>query len=215
MRRKIIVLAKSPRETQWVLADAMDAQMASCLHECLLMDTLEKASAVPDAELSVRPATSDDVDFLRAISPDYALCMASDDVMEQVYSQGYATVLLSADAPTLPARFMELAFDALAMDDVDVALGPCDTGGWYLLGMKHPRHEMLELAETCDWGELEERASALSLRWYVLPGWRCVRGPDDLRALKDELTKPLYAGRSAPRTRRFLRSTETASPTAR
>src|SRR5665647_1544176 len=142
MRRVIIVLAKTPEETTAGLRSIIEAQAASCLHECFLLDTLEKAAAVPDADLVVCSATEDDLTFLQQVSPKWTQYVPGDGrdtaarmayCIEQVRNTDTAVVTIGADAPTLPARSLELAFDALASEDVDLVLGPCAGGGLYLI----------------------------------------------------------------------------------
>ena len=44
-----------------------------------------------------------------------------------------------SDSPTLPIAHLQQAVDHL--DEADVVLGPCEDGGYYLIGLKHPQPE--------------------------------------------------------------------------
>jgi glycosyltransferase A (GT-A) superfamily protein (DUF2064 family) len=213
MRRTIVVLAKAPDESTGAMRSVMDAQAASCLHECFLLDTLEKALAVPDADLAVCSATGDDLAFLQHVTPRWTtyvhgegMCLGEriNSCLEQVRNPGTAAIVIRADTPTLPARCLELAFDALAADGVDLVLGPSISGGWYLVGMSAAHPELLEGA---DWGDPQsiiDRAAELGLGWFMLPAWRCIRTADDLEVLRGEAEETSSLCYSAPRTREFL-----------
>jgi glycosyltransferase A (GT-A) superfamily protein (DUF2064 family) len=49
-------------------------------------------------------------------------------------SSQQATVFIGMDAPHLPVIFLQQAFAALG--DHDAVLGPCDDGGFYLVGVR-------------------------------------------------------------------------------
>ncbi len=213
MRRTIIVLAKAPDETTGEFRSIMDSQAASCLHECFLMDTLEKASAVPDADLVVCSATGDDLAFLQQIAPRWTSYVSGagmsmgeriSSCLEQVWNPDMAAIILRADVPTLPARSLELTFDVLSSGGVDIVLGPCRSDGWYLVGMSGRNRSLLRHADWSRRDSIIEEGAKLGLGWYLLPEWRCIRTAEDLEALRDEVYEPSSLCYSAPRTRQFL-----------
>lgn len=214
MRRAIIVLAKTPDETRTEFRPVIDEQGAACLHECFLLDTLDKASAVPDADLVICSATGDDIPFLREVSPEWTKYMPGEGMtmndrmtfcFDQLLEMDVAVVFVTADAPTLPARSLELAFDALAAGNVDVVLGPCVGEGLYLIGMTAAHHELLRRV---DWNKpagIIERLADLGLGWYMLPEWRCIRTAEDLGVLRADLADDSLSGYYAPCTKEYLR----------
>lgn len=222
MRRTIVVLAKAPDESAGEFRSIMDSQAASCLHECFLLDTLEKASAVPDADLVVCSATGDDLAFLQQVSPRWTSYVPGEGMsmaerisscLEQVWNPDTAAIILRADVPTLPARSLELAFDAMSSGGVDIVLGPCHGGGWYLVGMARPSRALLHRADWSNRDSIVEEGAKLGLGWYLLPEWRCIRTAEDLEALRKEVGGPFMCY-SAPRTREFL-CEQAARPTVR
>jgi glycosyltransferase A (GT-A) superfamily protein (DUF2064 family) len=48
---------------------------------------------------------------------------------------------MDSDSPTLPETSLRLAFVALG-DGADVSLGPCDDGGYYLIGLNRPAPDL-------------------------------------------------------------------------
>jgi rSAM/selenodomain-associated transferase 1 len=56
-----------------------------------------------------------------------------------LFSRGARMVVLcDSDSPTLPGRYIGEAFRRL--DETDIVIGPCDDGGYYLIGMKRHDH---------------------------------------------------------------------------
>jgi rSAM/selenodomain-associated transferase 1 len=99
-------------------------------------------------------------------------------------------VLICSDAPTLPADYVEAAFQALERDACDVVLGPADDGGYYLIGLRddHP-----ELFEDVSWSSSQvmrqtlQRATEANLRVTHLPAWYDVDDEAGLARLIDDL----------------------------
>ena len=76
-----------------------------------------------------RPATiSDDVLFGAA----RALLLAGHDCV----------LLVNGDSPTLPARLLAQAIEALREPGDRMVLGPASDGGYYLIGLKHPHRQL-------------------------------------------------------------------------
>ena len=98
-------------------------------------------------------------------------------------AQGHdAVVAIGSDSPTLdPARIREAV---TALETHDVALGPCEDGGYYLIGVRGNRPEIFE---DIPWSTPEvaratrRRALALGLAVRELPEWYDV---DDLPSLE-------------------------------
>jgi rSAM/selenodomain-associated transferase 1 len=57
------------------------------------------------------------------------------NISEALFSRGAtAVVLCDSDSPTLPGRYIREAFIRLGL--ADVVIGPCEDGGYYLIGMR-------------------------------------------------------------------------------
>lgn len=219
MRRTLVVMAKAPipGEVKTRLCPPLDPQTAAPLHECFVLDVLEKASAVPDVELVISYTPAGSRTFFQNAAPHAAgfLLQKGRDAGEQMgrcfrrlCQPGRAVVIIGTDCPTLPARGLELAFDALASGGVDFVIGPLSDGGCYLVGMTslHP-----ELFADMDWNATDvpeksiEHAAELGLGWYRLPEWYSVERPADLACLKAELLECPVGNSSARRTAAFLK----------
>ena len=99
-------------------------------------------------------------------------------------------VAMSSDSPTLPAGYLASAFDILARDEADVVLGPCDDGGYYLIGLSRPQPRLLAEVPMSTPHVLRDTlalAATMALRTALLPPWYDIDVADDLRRLAAEL----------------------------
>lgn len=151
-KRALIVMAKQPLpgQTKTRLSPPLSFGEAAELYCCLLLDTLE---AVREAagQLPLRPfiafyPAQGQSDF-QAMAPDFHLLAQQGHNLNErlsrallsVWEHGYDQVTaINSDSPSLPADFLIQAYQQLDDPDVDVVLGPCDDGGYYLIGWKRP-----------------------------------------------------------------------------
>ena len=77
-----------------------------------------------------------DFDLIQQDGPDLGARL--DNAISSYLSRGYQhVVIMNSDSPTLPSAHLSQAFIALE-SGIDVVLGPCDDGGYYLIGVKWP-----------------------------------------------------------------------------
>jgi len=92
------------------------------------------------------------------------------------------TLAIGSDSPTLDPARIEKAIAAL--DEKDVAIGPTEDGGYYLIGVRGPADRLFE---RIPWSTPEvarvtlERAKELGLSVHLLPAWYDV---DDVASLR-------------------------------
>src|SRR5258708_3678582 len=105
-------------------------------------------------------------------------------------SNGFASVcLINSDSPTLPGEMLRTAASLLAQDGDRVVLGPSEDGGYYLIGLKHPHHELFERIA---WSTAEVlahtiyRAADINLPVELLPTWNDLDHAATLRLLCQE-----------------------------
>ncbi|MFQ5601835.1 MAG: TIGR04282 family arsenosugar biosynthesis glycosyltransferase [bacterium] len=91
-------------------------------------------------------------------------------------------VVLGSDSPTLPASFIDRAFDRLDLNDL--VLGPAEDGGYYLVGVKKPHEVLFQNIEWSSPAVLQttlQLAAENRLSCHLLPNWYDV---DDIDTLK-------------------------------
>lgn len=200
------VMAKAPRSglSKTRLCPPLSPDQAAALSAAFLRDTTDNlfaaarsAPVVPYAAYA--PAGSEAI-VIPHLAPGTALVLADGSVaappgidgfgrclvqaVEAMLARGHAAAcVLSSDVPTLPTRLLvEAARLLLAPGDRGV-FGPCDDGGYYLLGLKRPHARVFA---DIDWstdavaGTTRRRAAEVGLDLVEIEAWYDV---DDAAAL--------------------------------
>jgi uncharacterized protein len=196
----VVIMAKAPlpNEVKTRLIPPLSPEEASSLYHCFLLDKIAQVKSIREARhfLAYTPVTSKA--FFRSIIPSsFSLInqVGADlgerlaNVSKNLFDQGAEKVIiLDSDSPNLPTDHI---LDGLSrLDDVDIALGPCEDGGYYLIGM---RSYMPELFSGIPWSTSEvakltmKKAKALGLTVSLLPEWYDVDTMIDLERLKRDL----------------------------
>jgi rSAM/selenodomain-associated transferase 1 len=196
-RRALIVMAKQPvaGQTKTRLSPPLSPSEAAELYTCLLLDTLE---AVRDAagQLTLRPFIAfypaQGQSEFQALAPDFQLLAQQgynlserlSGALLSVQKQGYDQVTaINSDSPALPATFLVQAYSELNDPGVDIVLGPCDDGGYYLIGWKRPYPNLVRdvtMSTPTVLADTVAMALDIGLRVAMLPHWYDV---DDAAAL--------------------------------
>ena len=189
----LLTVAKrpAPGRTKTRLTPPLSPLQATALYECFLRDTLDLMRRVPLVQRGIAYLPASDKGYFDALAPDFELILQSgpdlgvrlDNVLTHYLDFGYQhVVVMDSDSPTLPLNYLTAAFTALA-GAADVVLGPCDDGGYYLIGLKRPAPRLLREVRmstpnvTADTLAL---AAKEGLRVDLLPTWYDV---DDAAAL--------------------------------
>ncbi len=129
-------------------------------------------------------------------------------VATQAFNLDFApVVIIGADSPTLPTLFIEMAINALAAGECDIALGPTEDGGYYLIGLRHPASGLFQniaWSTTQAYAQTARNARNLGLRLLELPTWYDIDTYADLLRLRAEITDDEEARRRAPATSEWL-----------
>jgi rSAM/selenodomain-associated transferase 1 len=196
----LIVVAKrpAPGETKTRLTPPLTPEQAADLYECFLRDTLELVRGIPRIRRVVAYLPQDEERFFSDLASDFErvaqqgpdLGARLDNALTLFLRRGYRQVaIMNSDGPTLPADCLAAAFERLN-EGADVVLGPCDDGGYYLIGVKRPVPRLLRevrmstphvTRDTLDLAEEE------GLRVALLPVWYDVDGAASLARLVREL----------------------------
>ena len=211
----LIVVAKQPApgKTKTRLTPPLDPEQASQLYECLLKDTLDLIRQVNQVQPVVAFLPAGAEPYFQQMAPDFDLILQEgpdlgarlDNAISAYFSQGYQrVVIMNSDGPTLPSPYLSQAFTALE-DSSDVVLGPCEDGGYYLIGAKAPIPYLLRGVQMSTPTVAEDTialAVEAGLRLHLLPTWYDV---DDAASLI-RLAKEVENGdrRAAAHTRRFI-----------
>jgi len=213
----VYVVAKAPRPgvSKTRLCPPLRPDQAAHLAAAFLRDTLSNVTLAGLSARIVCQGMTEQQQLRRLAGPLTRVSIQSgaglgdalDGAVREGLADGFAAVaVLGADSPTLPALVIREAFAALT-DDNDVALGPAEDGGYYLLAARraHPWlfHDMPWSTDRVA-SETLRRCQALGLRTHVLPAWYDVDDAASLGILRMDLRRLPMS--TAPKTRAVLQA---------
>ena len=216
----LIIMAKQPiyGAVKTRLCPPLTSQEALLLYEAFLRDTIslvDEACALAGnvtPALASSPRGSHDY-FLDLVPERFALLpQVGEDLGErlsnlpaQASALGFGpTAMISSDSPTLPPGVVARCFEELARPGMDVVLGPCTDGGYYLIGMNEPQPAIFRGITWSTEHVMRETlvaADHAGLRVATLPAWYDADGVDDLRRMWTDLQAD---SQLAPHTRQVL-----------
>jgi hypothetical protein len=150
----IAVMAKQPEpgKVKTRLCPPLTPGQAADLYEVFFLDTVSLISGIEHTDVFIAYDPETAQDFFSLILSPTVKCIpqgAGDlgnrlsGVSSIMFSHGYKKVImLASDTPHLPQDYIRMAFRQL--DDTDVILGPCDDGGYYLIGLRFPAPVVFE-----------------------------------------------------------------------
>ena len=150
----IAVMAKQPEpgKVKTRLCPPLTPEQAADLSEAFFLDTVSLVSGIEKTDIFVAYDPDTALDFFSRMTPAFVKFVAQGQgdlgarlsgISRKVFSHGYRKlVILASDTPHLPRDCIRLAFARL--DDTDIVLGPCDDGGYYLIGSSSPALGLFE-----------------------------------------------------------------------
>jgi hypothetical protein len=198
-RTAYAVMAKvpAPGEVKTRLCPPLSPAQAAELARCFLLDRLEQLAGIPEIERLVAFAPAEREAELRAVVPHEVRLVPQrgsdlgarlDTLLTGLLREGYAgAVAVDADSPTVPTAFLIQAGIMLRQARADVVLGPCDDGGYYLIGLRRPAPALfvdMPWSTAVVAAETEARAERLGLAIGRLPQWFDVDREADLARLR-------------------------------
>jgi rSAM/selenodomain-associated transferase 1 len=216
MTNALLVVAKrpAPGQTKTRLSPPLSLTEAANLYEQFLRDTLDLMRQVPDVQPIIAYLPEGEEAYFGSLAPDFVLLPQQgndlgtrlDNALTHCLGNGFGkAVIMDSDSPTLPAVYLVEAFAAL--DKVDVALGPCEDGGYYLIGLKRPAPRLLrevQMSTPTVIGDTLQLAAEVGLTVAQLPMWYDVDTVAELDRLWSEIET--MAPDRARHTRQFLAS---------
>jgi rSAM/selenodomain-associated transferase 1 len=189
----------APGQTKTRLCPPLSPERAAALYACFLDDVIARVAEAAELVsglvpgIAFTPAAAGA--YFAALAPGFDLAPQIgatlgerlDGVLSGATARGYDQVAaVNSDSPSLPVAYLMAAFAALDDPAVAVVLGPCDDGGYYLIGWKRP-HPPLVRAVTMSAPDTLAQTLAVAgragLRVALLPPWYDVDSPADLARL--------------------------------
>lgn len=215
----LIVVAKQPApgQTKTRLSPPLTPEQASALYECFLFDTLDHMRQVEETQKVIAYLPLDAQDYFQRVAPEFELVpQTGDDLGARLdhaltwhLSMGYDhAIIMDSDSPTLPSHYLSQGFIALS-NGADVILGPCDDGGYYLIGLKKPAPRLLRevhMSTPTVAAETIALAKEEGLNLVTLPTWYDVDDIASLARLMKEIEE--LEPTSSKHTRQFLQQNQ-------
>jgi rSAM/selenodomain-associated transferase 1 len=227
----LALMTKAPRagEVKTRLVPPLTHEEAAQLNRCFLQDTGAAISVccsglpVPSSRwpimrgIAVYTPLGAESDYVHVLPVDFGLLPQRGNTFgerlyfaaEDLFKCGFDNVcLIDSDSPTIPAHNFAKAVEVLSSPGDHIVLGPCDDGGYYLIGLKKLRQEIFE---GIDWStewvfeQTKQRAMQIGVGVRELPRGFDVDDSATLSRLCDELLGENAHDNVAPRTREFLR----------
>ena len=196
-KQLLVVVAKTPQpgEVKTRLLTRLTPEEATGLYSCFIRDRIREIGALQGVDLAIAytPEASKDY-FARFLSNGFQLfAQQGKDLGERLHNifvrklaQGYQSVcIIDSDTPDLPRSLVARAFQWLAEDTADAVFGPCEDGGYYLVGL---RRDQPALFTDIPWSTARvlplslQKAAAIGLRTRLLPRWNDLDTVEDLLA---------------------------------
>lgn len=225
------MMTKAPRagKVKTRLVPPLTNEEAAQLNKCFLRDTAAAISACCSSltgrnegrstarGIAVYTPIGAEPDYADILPIDFGLLpQRGEEFGERLYFAaedsfkcGFETVcLIDSDSPTIPAENFVRAVELLSSPDDRIVLGPCDDGGYYLIGLRQLHREVFE---GIDWStrrvfeQTKQRAEQIGLEVCELPRGFDVDDRATLHRLCDELLGKNARDNVAPKTSEFLR----------
>jgi rSAM/selenodomain-associated transferase 1 len=211
----VAVMARAPGlgPVKSRLHQALTRDGATALYRCFLLDRLEAVAALAGVQPVLAFTPPEGRASLAALAPPGFRLVAQrgadlgerlDNLLTGLLADGHGGALaIDSDSPTLPMSYVTDAVRCLAEGSADVVLGPCEDGGYYLVGLRAPQPQLFE---NMPWSTEQvlavtlARARAMKLRTHLLPPWFDVDTERDL----DRLYAEMAAAGGPPRTFAFV-----------
>ena len=195
----LLVVAREPvpGKTKTRLSPPLTPHEAAQLYEMFLLDTLEIMRQVQDVHRFIVYLPKDADGYFRRLAPDFKLIpqlgsslgARLDNALSECLNSNYDhAVIMDSDSPSLPAEYVQDAFSQLR--NSNAVIGPCDDGGYYLIGLNKPLPSLLRDVQMST-GTVTQDTLALAekegLRMAQLPNWYDVDNGDELNHLRSDL----------------------------
>jgi rSAM/selenodomain-associated transferase 1 len=212
--RVLAIMMKAPRagQVKTRLAGAHPPDEILNLYRALVEDTIDLSRRMGVRTVAICPA-GDETPLAQWLPRDVdvvpqrgvGLAEALRTTFEQLCADRQRRVIaFNADSPHLSAGALQAAFDALLT--ADLVVGPCDDGGYYLVGARRPYDDLFDamaLGRKSACELLLAAAARRNLRVVLSERHYDIDLPDDLVRLARELT---HDPKRAPRTAALLAS---------
>jgi rSAM/selenodomain-associated transferase 1 len=214
-RPLLVLFAKAPvpGSVKTRLAAEWGDAAAAALHSAFVLDTLEKLGQFKDfADLELHTDVPTDAWSKTGVARDLQAAGTLELKLIHALSRGLdrgrsTVIVVGSDSPTLPDECIHRLLESRA----DVALGPCEDGGYYAIACRRVASQMFSGVEWSTRNVLEQTERAARGCGFIVERgqlWYDVDFPGDVKRLAAESRLPRH-------TREILRKLAIAGPSER
>ncbi|MDR3568830.1 MAG: TIGR04282 family arsenosugar biosynthesis glycosyltransferase [Syntrophobacteraceae bacterium] len=221
MRTIVVIVAKEPvaSRVKTRLCPDLSPVQAAEIYSLFIQDMVEEMSDLFPATLALAYSPEGSMSAFETILPRTIPMFAQhgaglgerlSHIFTRLHSEGYEQILIiNSDSPDMPCSLVRKSTRLLASPGIDLVLGPCADGGYYLIGLKKPAPELFRgipwstdrvLALTL------ERASELGLSCGLLDVWYDIDTCEDLLMFLERGKSRNDGCGPGWRTRKYLRN---------
>lgn len=187
-RIPICVFMKPPRrgEVKTRLLPLVSPETAAELARAFFLDTIHAVSRIPWARTiiaspEVLPPELNPLDLEVWLQGDGDLGARLGRILNRALADAPAAIAIGSDSPGLPGRFLEECRSALTY--FDSVFGPCDDGGFYLVGLRRYTEGLFsDVSWSCDdtMDRVLDRFRHFGFSTNLLDEWFDIDRPEDL-----------------------------------
>ncbi len=199
MINAIVIMAKAPKpnKVKTRLIPYLKPDLAALLYHNFLLDKTEQVKSIEQSKFFIAYTPNNSENYFKKIAPDFDLILqiGSDlgdrlvNVSNNIFNKGFKkVVILDSDTPNLPTKYIRQAI--IGLETSDMIIGPCEDGGYYLIGLKSPTPDVFK---NIPWSTSNvvnitvKRAEAIGLKSSFLKYWYDIDTIEDLKRLKKDL----------------------------
>jgi hypothetical protein len=197
----IVIMAKKPipNKVKTRLIPTVTPMTAAKLYYNFLLDKFEQVNKIKDVKPFVAYTPPNTKIFFKKIIPKRFTLIEQiggdlgeklSNISNMLFHQGFKKIILmDSDTPNLPSEYIYQAVQYL--NQVDIVLGPCIDGGYYLIGL---RYYFPDIFKGIPWSTskvIEATINKINLQgatFSYLDKWYDVDTIEDLIRLKHDLT---------------------------
>lgn len=150
----LVVVAKEPvpGKVKTRLYPELSSTDAAGLYRCFLYDRIGEISTLKGVDMAIAYTPKDARETFTALALDGFELFAQrgkslgerlNNIFLEKFARGYNAVsIIDSDSPDLPKSIVEESFQLLLSKQAEVVFGPCQDGGYYLVGMRKPHPEL-------------------------------------------------------------------------
>ena len=197
----LVVVAKAPvpGRVKTRFLPELTLEEAADLYQCFIHDRITEISTLDgiDKAIAFTPARARET--FAAFTPNgfQLFVQKGEDLGERLinifldnFAHGYEAVsIIDSDSPDLPKSIVLESFRILLSDRSDVVFGPCQDGGYYLVGMRKPHSELFKDIPWSTETVLQvtlEKAKKIGIKTELLSSWNDLDTFQDLIAFYEK-----------------------------